>query len=750
MRKKNIMLTVAAAGLVFAASGFSLMNTKELKNVAAQTSSSITMVEGAAVRKTGRIVNGVEQEATPAIRFIANVADKTKDYGMIIVPWDYVEKLDVTAEGFDYYDALVGEGKKYLLFKYDEESKIGTYESKDSIIGSIDQIKLENINREYIAIAYYDGASGKEYADVDAMNARSVAWVSSVALNEGQTGSVLNTNVALAGYQLLGVTYAESQYVYEGSSYETLEQLADVVNYQDAFAFAQKGVYAKIGDKVDLATDNLKELEVKWVSTNEDVATVDENGQITALASGKTTVKAYVGTDVENALFVSECPVDIATEAVYARTLDPLSTPAFEGTNIRTNNNNWATFTYDSTENSYKRHATMTDPKTTDYYNNHLMVYFAKDGRAASMLQENIASKTYAYVALDLKYSGEMGKDFGEFMFLSSGDRNAMLPLSQVKICNADGAIIEKSAMTESEWYTVYIPMPTALTEDPVAKAYCFVRQGVAGAVYNGNTDFWVKNVRLENMPLQVQNGGVYEETNIEGVLPKSTTAYVLEKAPEGVTLTGNKLSSLKAGEYKVVGDTTVSFTVYTATEFAKIIAPLTNSSYDDYVGTRNSNWATFTFDDTEGAYKFHPTKIEQIASGYVDNHMAITLSGSAVDKILANVESKTYAYVALDLKYSGTMGTDFHSFTFSNTGTRVGFKAITDSSIKVCNQNGEIINVTTMQAGEWYTVYMPAPTTFTSDLSVYFFIRQQCRTAGEYTDYWVRNLRFATELPTA
>ena len=349
-----------------------------------------------------------------------------------------------------------------------------------------------------------------------------------------------------------------------------------------------------------------------------------------------------------------------------------------------------------------------------------------------------------------MKYSGEMGKDFGEFMFLSSGDRNAMLALSQVKICNADGAIIEKSAMTESEWYTVYIPMPTALTEDPVAKAYCFVRQGVAGAVYNGNTDFWVKNVRLENMPIQVQNGGVYEETNIEGVLPKSTTAYVLEKAPESVTLTGNKLSSLKAGEYKVVGDTTVSFTVYTATEFAKIIAPLTSGSYDDYVGTRNNEWATFTYDATEGAYKYHATMTDPKTTSYVDNHMVTTLKGTAAEKIIANATSKTYAYVALDLKYSGTMGTNFNSFEFSVDGTRNGFRAITHSTVKVCNQNGEIIESATMQEGEWYTVYLPAPTSYTTDLAVYFFIRQTAKTAGVYQDYWVRNIRFATELPTA
>ena len=750
MKKKNIMLTVVAAGLVFAASGFSLMNAKELESVAAQTSSSITIVEGAAVRKTGRIVSGVEQEATPALRFVANVADKTKDYGMIIVPWDYVEKLDVTAQGFDYYDALVGEGKKYLLFKYDEESEIGTYKSKDSIIGSIDQIMFENINREYIAIAYYDGENGKEYATVDAANARSAAWVSAAALNDGETGKILETNVALAGYQLLGVTYAESQYVYGGSSYATLEELSEAVNYQDAFALAHKGVYAKIGDKVDLATDNLKELEVKWVSTNEDVATVDENGQITALTSGKTTVKAYVGTDVENALFVTECPVDIATEAVYARTLDPLSTPAFEGTNITSRKNEWATFSYDSTENAYKYHATMTDTTTNPYYNNHLMLVFGKDSRTATMINENISSKAYDYVALDLKYSGVMGTDFGEFMFLSSGDRNTMLELSQVKICNADGTIIEKSAMTAGEWYTMYIPMPTALTEDPTCAAYCFIRQGATGATAALSADYWVRNARLENMPLQVQNGGVYEEANIEGVLPKSTAAYVLEVAPEGVTLTGNKLSSLKAGEYKAVGDTTVSFTVYTATEFAKIIAPLTNGSYDDCVGTRDNKWATFTYDATEGAYKYHATMTDTNVPSYADNHVVTTLKGVAAEKIVANAASKTYAYVALDLKYSGTMGTDFNSFEFSVDGTRSGLRAITHSTVKVCNQNGQIINASEMQEGEWYTIYMVAPTTFTVDLNVYFFIRQTAKTPGVYQDYWVRNVRFATELPTA
>ena len=445
----------------------------------------------------------------------------------------------------------------------------------------------------------------------------------------------------------------------------------------------------------------------------------------------------------------------ICGEEDYARMLAPLN-GQFED-NIHARNTNWALFTYDKAKNAFKRGVVWNEG------DNHSMLAIPNSGNILSKWIEGFGK--YPYVALELCFDGVMGEDFNNFTFYFNGGYEGTrfkLTDSAVKIYDMDGYAVSATELKSNTWYDVFVPcvakpadynnwgyyFMTQNSTIPGTSPGVFAGQPVPGYVY---TDYWVRNVRFDNVTetVTLQNGYIYEESNMTGLLPKSATAYTLTKAPDGVTLNGNRISSLKVGEYTAVGDTTVSFRVYTATEYDKIIATLTSTQYDGCVGTRNSNWATFTFDDTEGAYKFHPTKIEQIASGYVDNHMAITLSGSAVDKILANVESKTYAYVALDLKYSGTMGTDFHSFTFSNTGTRVGFKAITDSSIKVCNQNGEIINVTTMQAGEWYTVYMPAPTTFTSDLSVYFFIRQQCRTAGEYTDYWVRNLRFATEIPT-
>ena len=746
MKNKGIMLSMAAVSLTLVATGFSLMNSNDTKTVSAQVNPSVSILSGASVRKSGRIVEGVEQAATPSIRFIANVADKTKDYGMIIVPWDYVAELSVTEENFDYYSALVGEGKKYLLFEYTEESQIGTWETKDSIIGSIDQIRFENINREYIAIAYANSGTEKEFAEVSSENARSVAWVSSAALNKGETGTVLTENLMKSGYQMLGVTYADSEYVYGEESYATIEELSGVLDYTDAFAFATKATYAKVGDKVEMATDNLKELQVKWVSTNEDVATVDENGQVTALTTGATTIKAYVGTDVEHAVFVSECTIEVMTEEAYVQTLDPMNSAAFEGVNIRTRKDTWATFTYDATEGAYKYHATKIDTET--YYNNHMMLVFADGSHAADMINYNAQTKEYAYVALDLKYTGTMGTDFGEFMFLSSGDRNAMLGMANVKVADAQGNFLEKSEMTAGVWYTIYVPAPTSLTIDPTCAAYCFMRTGAAGAVYSGNTDYWMKNVRLENLPLQVQNGYVYEESLASAFLPTSTVAYTVTKAPQGITVEGNKISSLKAGEYTVVGDKTISFIVYTAEEYAKVIASLTSTQFSDALTTRNNAWAECTFDETEGAYKHHATMTDPATASYVDNHVVTALSGSAVEKIKVNIDSKTYGYIALDLKYSGTMGTDFRTFEFSNTGTRAGFKAITDSSIKVCNKDGQVINASEMQAGEWYTIYMAAPTSFTKDLNTYFFIRQVAKTANRYTDYWVKNIRFATELP--
>ena len=446
----------------------------------------------------------------------------------------------------------------------------------------------------------------------------------------------------------------------------------------------------------------------------------------------------------------------ICGEEDYARMLAPLN-GQFED-NIHARNTNWASFTYDKAKNAFKRGVVWNEG------DNHSMLAIPNSGNILSKWIEGFGK--YPYVALELCFDGVMGEDFDNFTFYFNGGYEGTrykITDSAIKIYDMDGYAVSAAELKSNTWYDVYVPSVSKpadyntwgfyfMTQNSTVRGTSpgvFAGQPVPGYVY---TDYWVRNVRFDNVTetVTLQNGYIYEESNMAGLLPKSATAYTLTKAPQGVTLDGNRISSLKIGEYTAVGDTTVSFRVYTATEYDKIIAPLTSTQFVDSFATRNNTWATFAYDPTENAYKHHATMTDPKTTSYVDNHMVTVFSGAAVEKINANVANKKYGYIALDLKYNGTMGTDFKSFEFSSTGTRTGFKSITDSSIKVCNQNGQIINASEMQEGEWYTIYMLAPTTFTADLSVYFFIKQTAKTAGVYQDYWVRNVRFATELPTA
>ena len=320
--KKFLVSLMSFALIAAGGAGFALT-----ANVAQAEGNGIAVVEGASVRVAGRMIGEAEQ-VTPAIRFSVTVDESivsaigtTTEIGMIIVPEAYVAayneyKAEAT-EAKDYYDYFTTESK-CISFVYDSQDYLATVDAKGKLVdpattdeytyvvrGAVDQVSV--LTREYVAIAYTANLDGtnKVYAEATSL-ARSVAYVSSAAINANETADVLSTNVKKAAYEILGAEY-EAQ----GQPLE-----------DEAFDLAATESTLGIGDTLELATNNLKEFSVAYTSDNNCV-TVDENGKVTAVSAGTATVTAKIG-----ALYERTC--EITVSAANPVIFDPTSANATE------------------------------------------------------------------------------------------------------------------------------------------------------------------------------------------------------------------------------------------------------------------------------------------------------------------------------------------------------------------------------------------------------------------------------------
>ena len=328
IRNKKLAVGLMSFALVSACgAGFAM--TSNTLNASAATNP-IAFQAGASVRVAGRVVDGVEQ-VTPAIRFslivdesIVESVGTTTEIGMIIVPETYITAYNDYVKAFvateeqtaakDYYDYFTTESK-CISFVYDSQDQIATVDADDKLVdpettseyiytvrGAVDQVSV--LTREYVAIAYTASIDGtnKVYADATSL-ARSVAYVSSAALNDNQAYDVLPVNVQKGAYEILGTEYN-----------------AEVNPFTDnaAFDLAESEVTLKPNATVELATENLNEFSIKYTSSAPEIASVDEKtGEVTALKAGTATITAKIGD-----LYERTCAVTVADEYAISVTKD--------------------------------------------------------------------------------------------------------------------------------------------------------------------------------------------------------------------------------------------------------------------------------------------------------------------------------------------------------------------------------------------------------------------------------------------
>lgn len=247
----------------------------------AEQTGTFAFVNGASVRysvPTGLRFTVQMDAATYAGLVEAGAYKDGKSMSVYIAPADYFEGAagDYAAVAERAVEAEIGADK---IYQNAEE-----YGSEIYLANAVlTNVLYENVNREFQAIAAIESADAdpvwSEPSDV-----RSVAYVASAALTEEETdetqSAVLNGFVQKAIAEANDV--AEEEFNEDGS-YEV------AVSMESELFLEPEG-----SGTLALSVSPAADLYVKWTSDNPDVATVDENGKVTAVSEGTANITAEV------------------------------------------------------------------------------------------------------------------------------------------------------------------------------------------------------------------------------------------------------------------------------------------------------------------------------------------------------------------------------------------------------------------------------------------------------------------------
>ena len=256
---------------------------------------SVRAADPAGIRFTALVGKDVYAEVTE---------DENKSFGMFIVPDSYMDDYETYIETYPAYEGkyyeYFSEQKKMIDFTYETNQLISQYGGY-LMKGAITDVLFENLTRKFVGVAYVktttENSVSYEYAKFNrANNARSIAYVSSAAINANEGTLALENYLKKSAYNLLGVTYnAEKQnYTYGGNEYATLEEITEI-DPSDAYSMSAEPLALNIGKSASVATKNLDSVAVTYTSSDESVVTVNERGAVTALKEGTATITAKAG-----------------------------------------------------------------------------------------------------------------------------------------------------------------------------------------------------------------------------------------------------------------------------------------------------------------------------------------------------------------------------------------------------------------------------------------------------------------------
>ena len=310
-------LATLTAGTATVATAFSI-STENSISAGAASAAGFEMVDGASIRM-----------ATPlGLRFIAQMSDEfyqdlmnnrtdyTKKMGIFIIPYDYLN------DASRYSNGATGVSKKqyqnitkkidHVFYDSADSSVDDKIYKKDGVYcanGVISNLLLKNYDRDFVGIAYMmeeiGGITKYTFADFDKENnVRNAVYVAVEAYEDytdAAPRAVFNEYIWGAYLADKGMTSDGSTYTYQGTTYDTITEVATATDLDFSISLDKSSFYMEdVNGTLQLnatITDGTAPVTVNgvhavWKSSNEAVATVDENGKVTANQAGKVTISA--------------------------------------------------------------------------------------------------------------------------------------------------------------------------------------------------------------------------------------------------------------------------------------------------------------------------------------------------------------------------------------------------------------------------------------------------------------------------
>lgn len=461
---------------------------------------------------------------------------------------------------------------------------------------------------------------------------------------------------------------------------------------------------------------------------NELIITKTDGGGIAA--GGYTlTVNAMRGNSTDKSV---SAEYTVYTAAAYAKILAPLNSKQHASLLSKgdyTVTTGSTSFTFDGDRGAYRYQATDWD---------HAQRYIGIKRDSELHAKFNAQSGLGGYLAFDI--NAATGKDL-TFFVKAGADGNATQKISAdakliFETVDESKAPVAYANMTASKWYTVYILAGALTSGEP---NYMRLFSNGLGTP----CDLYLRNFRFEDTlpplpPVNAVNGYVYEvrTTLILPELGGETTGYTVtdaENSPVEV-IGGNTVIAWTAGVYTAaIGGDSISFTVLSAADFARTIAPLDSEQYAD-VFKKNfaSDYYSFYFDSAMKAFRYTDTSPNSATN------RGITITSGSSMALKFNAQSAKYNYLAFDIYYI-TNKTNIQFYVTGladSTPTNQPVAAESRKIFEVGDANETDVGYSNMTTGKWYTVYITAGTLSWGD--VFFW-----NNSGAVADLYLKNFRF-------